>query len=174
MTKLLLGILGVMIIVSVGVWFLSSQKSVNKIEPVACTEEAMLCPDGSAVGRTGPNCEFAPCPTVKPKPASVISGYVSGHVTIGPICPVERVGVPCPVPEEAYTSRNAVIYQSDGITVKEKKSLDKNGNYKYTLGPGKYFVQIDPAGIGPGEKKPFTIVSLQTTIVDFDIDTGIR
>lgn len=29
----------------------------------ACTEEAKLCPDGSAVGRTGPKCEFAPCPS---------------------------------------------------------------------------------------------------------------
>lgn len=29
----------------------------------ACTQEAKLCPDGSSVGRTGPNCEFAPCPT---------------------------------------------------------------------------------------------------------------
>lgn len=28
----------------------------------ACTMEAKVCPDGSAVGRTGPNCEFAPCP----------------------------------------------------------------------------------------------------------------
>lgn len=28
-----------------------------------CTEEAKICPDGSAVGRTGPSCEFAPCPT---------------------------------------------------------------------------------------------------------------
>ena len=28
----------------------------------ACTMEAKLCPDGSAVGRTGPNCEFAECP----------------------------------------------------------------------------------------------------------------
>jgi len=27
-----------------------------------CTMEAKLCSDGSAVGRTGPNCEFAPCP----------------------------------------------------------------------------------------------------------------
>ena len=27
-----------------------------------CTQEAKLCPDGSSVGRTGPNCEFAPCP----------------------------------------------------------------------------------------------------------------
>lgn len=31
-------------------------------EQVACTLEAKICPDGSAVGRTGPNCEFAPCP----------------------------------------------------------------------------------------------------------------
>ena len=28
-----------------------------------CTEEAKVCPDGATVGRTGPNCEFAPCPT---------------------------------------------------------------------------------------------------------------
>ena len=31
----------------------------------ACTEEAKLCADGSAVGRTGPNCEFALCPEEK-------------------------------------------------------------------------------------------------------------
>jgi hypothetical protein len=31
----------------------------------ACTMEAKLCPDGSSVGRSGPNCEFAPC---KPMP----------------------------------------------------------------------------------------------------------
>ena len=30
--------------------------------PVACTMEAKLCPDGSYVGRTGPNCEFSECP----------------------------------------------------------------------------------------------------------------
>lgn len=29
---------------------------------VACTLEAKLCPDGSAVGRKGPNCEFEKCP----------------------------------------------------------------------------------------------------------------
>ncbi len=31
--------------------------------PVVCTMEAKLCPDGSAVGRVGPRCEFAACPT---------------------------------------------------------------------------------------------------------------
>jgi len=29
----------------------------------SCTMEAKLCPDGSSVGRSGPNCEFAPCPS---------------------------------------------------------------------------------------------------------------
>lgn len=28
----------------------------------ACTEEAKLCPDGTAVGRMAPSCEFASCP----------------------------------------------------------------------------------------------------------------
>ena len=31
-------------------------------EPVACTADARVCPDGTAVGRVPPNCEFAPCP----------------------------------------------------------------------------------------------------------------
>lgn len=31
-------------------------------EGVACTMEAKLCPDGSAVGRGGPSCAFSPCP----------------------------------------------------------------------------------------------------------------
>lgn len=30
---------------------------------VVCTMDAKICPDGSSVGRTGPNCEFAACPT---------------------------------------------------------------------------------------------------------------
>jgi len=31
-----------------------------------CTQEAKSCGDGTYVGRTGPNCEFAPCPGEKP------------------------------------------------------------------------------------------------------------
>ncbi|MEK7573481.1 MAG: PsbP-related protein [Patescibacteria group bacterium] len=34
----------------------------QSLTPKACTQEAKLCPDGSSVGRQGPNCEFAPCP----------------------------------------------------------------------------------------------------------------
>jgi hypothetical protein len=41
------------------------EKSAPPSEPPpgnACTMDAKVCPDGSAVGRSGPNCEFAPCP----------------------------------------------------------------------------------------------------------------
>lgn len=31
---------------------------------VACTLDAKVCPDGSSVGRSGPNCEFEACPSV--------------------------------------------------------------------------------------------------------------
>lgn len=36
--------------------------------PVACTQEAKQCPDGSYVSRTGPKCEFAKCPDANPIP----------------------------------------------------------------------------------------------------------
>lgn len=34
----------------------------DDVDATACTEEAKLCPDGSSVGREGPDCEFAACP----------------------------------------------------------------------------------------------------------------
>lgn len=42
--------------------------SASTSEPIACTMEAMLCPDGSYVGRSGPRCEFAPCPSATSTP----------------------------------------------------------------------------------------------------------
>lgn len=45
----------------------------NNTTGTACTEEAKICPDGSSVGRTGPNCEFAACPT----PTSTYREYKS-------------------------------------------------------------------------------------------------
>ena len=112
--------------------------------------------------------------TVPPPEGRVAAGYIAGHVDIGPFCPVEREGEPCKVPPEAYTSREVVVYGADGNTIVEKDKLDVDGNYKITIGPGTYFVQITPAGIGPGEKKKVMVTSWNTSTVDFDIDTGIR
>ena len=35
------------------------------VDGVACTADAKMCPDGSYVGRVGPRCEFAPCPSAR-------------------------------------------------------------------------------------------------------------
>ena len=61
-TKLIVGIVVVILVIAGagGAYFFVSQRS--DTEPVACTLEAKICPDGSAVGREGPSCEFAECP----------------------------------------------------------------------------------------------------------------
>ncbi len=73
--------------------------------PIACSQEAKLCPDGSGVGRTGPNCEFAACPT--PSPISVplgtpcppgtvpvgITATIPGHI----LCSPKPTPTPAPV-----------------------------------------------------------------------------
>jgi hypothetical protein len=53
-----------LILLGVGVFLLLSHMANSPLTPASevCTMEAKICPDGSAVGRTGPHCEFAACP----------------------------------------------------------------------------------------------------------------
>ena len=54
--------------------------------PIACTADAKLCPDGSYVGRTGPNCEFV-CPTQTPAASCVYQGVTYNHDELNPSGP---------------------------------------------------------------------------------------
>jgi hypothetical protein len=45
-------------------------ETASTTEEVFCTADAMMCPDGSYVGRSGPNCEFV-CPPAPEVPADV-------------------------------------------------------------------------------------------------------
>ncbi len=59
----------IIIILGTVIGYLVAGNSNNEVpanRDVACTEEAKLCPDGSGVGRQGPNCEFPDCPTETP------------------------------------------------------------------------------------------------------------
>lgn len=58
-------IIGAVVVALIG-WFLLSHVNKGSQEPiaVACPTDAMICPDGTSVGRTGPKCEFAACPQV--------------------------------------------------------------------------------------------------------------
>lgn len=43
----------------------------------ACTQEAKICPDGTGVGRTGPNCTFPACPEVQGAFDSIVENSAS-------------------------------------------------------------------------------------------------
>lgn len=74
-------LMSLLVLVVVGaVAFVSLNMNNKNIEPIACTMEAKLCPDGTAVGRTGPNCEFAACGEIVPTPVPVAT---VGDVTLG-------------------------------------------------------------------------------------------
>jgi len=62
--KTALIIILVLILVGFGVYAFTSNDDYDTDNGanVACTMDAKLCPDGSYVGRVGPNCEFAACP----------------------------------------------------------------------------------------------------------------
>lgn len=45
--------------------------------PVACSQEAKVCPDGSTVGRIGENCEFAACPPVTTVEDPATAGWLT-------------------------------------------------------------------------------------------------
>jgi len=55
---------------------------VQQNNPIACIEEAKICPDGTAVGRVPPNCEFAPCPSTCVCP----EGYIAEGNACNPKC----------------------------------------------------------------------------------------
>ncbi len=76
-------------------------------EPVACTADAKLCPDGSYVGREGPNCEFAACPGEQPNPGCTEEAKICPDGTTvvreGPNCAFAPCPTGPPVPADDST-----------------------------------------------------------------------
>ena len=104
----------------------------------------------------------------------VPDGAIFGKVEIGPFCPVEREGVPCNPPTEAYTSRIARLYDSTGTHVIEWRNIKDDGTFEFSPPPGEYYVDVYPGGMGPVEKQWVEVVSDEGTGVLIVIDTGIR
>jgi hypothetical protein len=116
---------------------------------------------------------FSPPEIIPPPPA----GTLQGHVTIGPLQPVERVGQPTPTPNpEVFTSRSLNIFQADGKNLVTSIHFNPDGSYRVSLQPGTYVVDIPHTGIGFARPLPKTITihSGETVQLDIDIDTGIR
>jgi len=105
------------------------------------------------------------------------TGALAGHVTIGPLTPVEIQGRATPTPPpEVYASRKILIFAEDGQTEISQVSIQPDGTYRVELPAGTYVVDINRLGIDRAAGLPQTvkIVSQQVTRLDLDIDTGIR
>jgi hypothetical protein len=104
-------------------------------------------------------------------------GTLAGHVTIGPLQPVQRQGEPAPTPgAEIYAAWEIVVYTLDMREEVARAPIDDQGDYRVELRPGIYTVRAEQA-IGGGLPQQTHTVGItvgQTTEQDIDVDTGIR
>ena len=150
----------------------------------ACTEEAKLCPDGSYVGRTGPQCQFSECPavivatttpTTTPPTPKTLSG-ITGTVLLGPRCPVMR-NPPDPQCADRPYQTSLEVTTVDGKRVIAKFSSDTQGKFKVSVPPGEYIIQSTPTtNFYPRCSTNGTILVKTDTFTDtlVSCDTGIR
>ena len=136
--------------------------SQNHFKPLqkTCTLEAKICPDGSSVARTGPKCEFSPCPTnptPTPDPTADWKTYES-----------EKLGVSFKYPEEWYLNEevipNSVFIAAGkigygGIVVAEGN--DYNTEYE-----GTSKLEINKLNTDVGETGGYTTLRLPDIYVD--------
>ena len=108
------------------------------------------------------------------------NGYLAGNVTVGPLTPVERIDItPLPPDPAVFTSRHLLVYQADGKTLVKEISIQPagyKGIYNVSLAPGTYVLDSPRLGVGGAKGLPETVIieAGKTSIVDVDIDTGIR
>ena len=109
-------------------------------------------------------------------PDTAALGRLSGVVTIGPNCPVEQVGVPCPPSPEAYALRKVLVYDAQHNQLLHTVDIDSQGLYLIDLPPATYVVDLKKAGIDRSGDVPasVTIHANAVTTLNISIDTGIR
>ncbi len=170
MRKYLLALLVIIVITFVGV-FTSRKVNLNDSGGnIACTMDAKICPDGSSVGRSGPRCEFAQCPTTSPITKNN-KGYLKGQVTLSPVCPVERVPPDPNCAPKGFSTILQVTSRNFSIQV----HTDSEGAFRMLLLPGTYNLTVKNGGRFPRcESKEAIVKANSTTTLDISCDSGIR
>ena len=104
-------------------------------------------------------------------------GFLEGHLKITSPKEVELAGGN----QSKYTAENYSEYPLIVLSKDRQKEIarvapDRDGNYRVSLPPGEYVLDVQgrrPGGVR-ANPQPFTVVSNQTVRVDMDIDTGVR
>jgi hypothetical protein len=107
---------------------------------VGCTMEAKICPDGSAVGREGPMCEFAKCPGDNGGAVGEFWGSIQGTVLLGPTCPVMMDPPDPQCADKPYATR-FVLTTADQSRVIKEFSSNAQGRFNVEVPPGEYAIR---------------------------------
>ena len=105
-------------------------------------------------------------------PISLPAGSgIDGSVTIGPMCPAERIESACPdQPVEAG------VTVASGNRIVAHVQSDRSGSFQVLLSPGTY--QLDAVSIAPPARRApeqaVTVSAGRLTPVHLRIDSGIR
>ena len=115
-------------------------------------------------------------PTTPVDTKSTVFGRLSGIVTIGPNCPVQRDDTPCPTPPSAYAARKILVMDEGGTKVLFTVDIDAQGLYVIDLAPAKYRIDLKPNGIDRASELPAVvdIHANSVTTLNVNIDTGLR
>ncbi len=91
----------------------------------ACTLEAKVCPDGSSVVRTMPNCEFALCPASLPSGTTTLSMEVSTTTPLATTTEVNSENIPSPTGKSApvITKQETATTKSTSVVSKIKAAV---------------------------------------------------
>ncbi len=113
---------------------------------------------------------------VPPKPIVIKNGTLVGSMTIGPICPVERVDNPCLPTAEMFAAHPVSVYKKDHTTKIATLTPDAQGIFTTRLPEGDYWIDVTHQAVGgtTGAPQEIHITENATTSVTIDIDTGIR
>lgn len=119
---------------------------------------------------------FLSC-TAQPQAMSSQTGFLQGHLRVASQKPTALADGKLEKTEDLnYAEYPLIILSQDRQKEISKVTADKNGNYRVTLPPGDYILDIQRRQSGHLRAKPhpFTVLSGQTVRVDMDIDTGVR
>ena len=104
-------------------------------------------------------------------------GIIEGHLKIISLKEVELAGgAPAKLMAENYAEYPLIILNKDEQKEVARMTPDRAGNYRTSLPPGEYVLDVQgrrPGGVR-ANPQPFTVVSNQIVRVDMDIDTGVR
>ncbi len=184
---LLFGVgIGVVIIV-IATSYVIFQKGIFSNPPpggdMACTQETMLCPDGSYVGRTGPNCAFAACPGATNTTSSTSStpaptpgnGVINGTISLSPTCPVERIPPDPACAPRAYQTLIAVSKNIETPTPLMTIQSSASGTFSVSLPAGEYLFYAPASSAYPRcNEQLVAIAAGDAKNVAISCDTGIR